>query len=151
MSAAARIIEITDHRLWRIVGHYIAKAVAACDLSSVPAVGLDETAGTRGQNYVTMLIDMQRRAKLVLFVAPRQRKATLAGFAAFLHTHAAHADSALRGPREITAGSRRHIRPGVAGGITRSWLSAQVGQSCMQANGCVARSPDRIPCASTWN
>ena len=44
VNAAARIIEITDKRLWRIVEYYVAKAVAAFDLSSVQAVGLDETA-----------------------------------------------------------------------------------------------------------
>jgi transposase len=87
VSAAARIIEITDHRLWRIVGHYVAKAVAAFDLSSVQAVGLDETASKRGQNYVTVFIDMQRRDKPVLFVTPGQGKATLEAFAAFLRTH----------------------------------------------------------------
>ena len=61
VSAAARIIEITDKRLWRIVEHYVAKAVAQFDLSSVKAVGLDETASKRGQNYVTVFIDMERR------------------------------------------------------------------------------------------
>ena len=60
VSAAARIIEITDKRLWRIVEHYVAKAVAAFDLSAVRAVGLDETASKRGHNYVTVFIDMDR-------------------------------------------------------------------------------------------
>jgi hypothetical protein len=42
--AAARIIEITDKRLWRIVEHYVGRAVARLDLSTLGAVGLDETA-----------------------------------------------------------------------------------------------------------
>ena len=87
VNAAARIIEITDKRLWRIVEHYVTKAVAAFDLSLVQAVGLDETASKRGQNYVTVFIDMQRREKPVLFVTPGQGKATLEAFAAFLRTH----------------------------------------------------------------
>ncbi|MGB5761144.1 MAG: ISL3 family transposase [Sedimenticolaceae bacterium] len=95
VSAAARIIEITDQRLWRIVGHYVAKAVAAFDLSSVQAVGLDETASKRGQNYVTVFIDMQRRAKPVLFVTPGQGKATLEAFAAFLRTHKGNPEQVL--------------------------------------------------------
>ena len=87
VNAAARIIEITDKRLWRIVEHYVAKAVAAFDLSSVRAIGLDETASKRGQNYVTVFIDMQRREKPVVFVTPGHGKATVKAFAAFLKTH----------------------------------------------------------------
>lgn len=87
VSAAARIIEITDHRLWRIVGHYVAKAVAGFDLSAVQAEGLDETASKRGHNYVTVFIDMQRREKPVLFVTPGHGKATLQAFRQFLVTH----------------------------------------------------------------
>ena len=95
VSAAARIIEINDHRLWRIIEHYVAKAVAAFDLSSVQAVGLDETASKRGQSYVTVFIDMQRREKPVLFVTPGQGKATLQAFAAFLRTHKGNPEQVL--------------------------------------------------------
>lgn len=87
VSAAARIIEITDKRLWRIVEHHVAKAVAAFDLSAVQAVGLDETASKRGQNYVTVFIDMARRDKPVLFVTPGKGKATVRAFATFLRAH----------------------------------------------------------------
>ena len=52
VNAAARIMEITDKRLWRVVQHYVAKAVASFDLSAVQAIGLDETASKRGHNYV---------------------------------------------------------------------------------------------------
>ena len=87
VSAAARIIEVTDKRLWRVVEHYVAKAVAQFDLSSVQAVGLDETASKRGQNYVTVFIDMERREAPVLFVTPGHGKETLQAFAQFLKAH----------------------------------------------------------------
>jgi transposase len=87
VSAAARIIAITDKRLWRIVEHYVSQAVAAFDLSSVNAVGLDETASKRGQNYVTVFIDMARRQAPVLIVTPGHGKATVRAFAGFLKTH----------------------------------------------------------------
>jgi transposase len=38
---AARFIGITDKRLWRVVGHYVDRAVAALDLRAVRAVALD--------------------------------------------------------------------------------------------------------------
>ncbi|MFP4243867.1 MAG: ISL3 family transposase [Ectothiorhodospira sp.] len=87
VSAAARIIEETDKRLWRVVEHYVAKAVAALDLSSVKAVGLDETASKRGQNYVTVFIDMERSDKPVLFVTPGHGKETLEAFSCFMKAH----------------------------------------------------------------
>ncbi len=84
VNAAARIIEITDKRLWRIVEHYVDKAIAQFDLSDVRAIGLDETASKRGHNYVTVFIDMQKRQEPVLFVTPGKGKATLGQFSAFL-------------------------------------------------------------------
>ncbi|WP_419628573.1 transposase family protein, partial [Thiolapillus sp.] len=37
VNAAARIIEITDKRLWRIVEHYVGQAIEQFDLSDVKA------------------------------------------------------------------------------------------------------------------
>ena len=85
--AAARIIEITDQRLWRIVTHYVGKAVERLDLSKLTAVGLDETAAKRGQNYVTVFIDIDRGDKPVVFVTPGRGKETVARFKAFLTEH----------------------------------------------------------------
>jgi transposase len=85
--AAARIIEITDQRLWRIVTHYVGKAVERLDLGKLAAVGLDETAAKRGQKYVTVFIDLDRQNKPVVFVTPGHGKETVARFKAFLTEH----------------------------------------------------------------
>jgi transposase len=85
--ALAQIIEETDQRLWRIVHHYVDKAVDQFDLSDVRAVGLDETASKRGQNYVSVYIDMERKDKPVLFATPGKGKATVACFADFMKDH----------------------------------------------------------------
>jgi transposase len=85
--AAARIIGITDHRLWRIVEHYVGQAVARLDLGGLKAVGLDETASKRGHNYVTVFIDLDRKQKPVVFVTPGKGKDSLARFAEFLAAH----------------------------------------------------------------
>ena len=85
--AAARFMGITDKRLWRIVEHYVRRAVAALDLRSVRAVGLDETASKRGHNYVTVFIDMDRRTKPVIFVTPGKGKACVVAFRAFMLGH----------------------------------------------------------------
>lgn len=85
--AAARLMDITDTRLWRIVQHYVRQAIARFDLSAVRGIGLDETACKRGHHYVTVFIDMARRKEPVLFVTPGRGKDTLRQFAAFLSEH----------------------------------------------------------------
>ncbi len=80
-------MEINDKRLWRVVQHYVAKAVAAFDLSAVEAIGLDETASRRGHHYITVFIDMERRDKPILFATPGKGKETLKAFKEFLKTH----------------------------------------------------------------
>jgi transposase len=87
VNAAARIMEITDKRLWRVVEYYVNRAIAQFDLSAVKAVGLDETASKRGHNYVTVFIDMAKRQEPVLFVTPGKGKDTLRQFADFMRDH----------------------------------------------------------------
>ena len=87
VAAAARFMGITDKRLWRILQHYVARAVGELDLSEVRAVGLDETASKRGHNYVTVFIDMDRANKPVIFATPGKGKACVAAFRAFLISH----------------------------------------------------------------
>jgi transposase len=82
--AAARLIGITDKRLWRIVEHYVALAVAGLDLTAVQAVAFDETAAKRGHVYVTVFIDLDRKHQPVLFVTPGKGKETVTRFRAFL-------------------------------------------------------------------
>jgi transposase len=85
--AAARIIGVTDQRLWRIVEHYVTQAVTRLDLSRLKAIGLDETAAKRGQTYVTVFIDLDAKDKPVVFVTPGRGKETVARFEAFLTEH----------------------------------------------------------------
>ena len=85
--AAARIIGISDQRLWRIVAHYVTKAVERLDLTRLKAIGLDETAARRGQTYVTVFIDLDAKDKPVVFVTPGRGKETVAQFEAFLARH----------------------------------------------------------------
>ena len=85
--AAARIIGITDKRLWRVVAHYVAKAVGNLDLSCLTALAFDETAAKRGHHYVTVFIDAKRKSRPVVFATPGKGKATVREFKAFLKEH----------------------------------------------------------------
>ncbi len=85
--AAARIMAITDKRLWRVVEHYVGQAVARLALGGLRAIGLDETASKRGHNYVTVFIDMDRKAEPVIFATPGKGKACVKAFRRFLLDH----------------------------------------------------------------
>lgn len=85
--AVARIIGITDKRLWRIVEHYVSEALRRLDLSDLTAFAFDETASKKGQNYVTVFIDADRKKEPVVFATPGKRKTTVKEFKAFLKAH----------------------------------------------------------------
>ena len=84
--AAARIIEITDKRLWRIVDHYVDKAMSQQDLSSLVGFGMDETS-LRGHDYVTIFVDLDRSTRPVIFATPGNNKACLKAFKAHLEQY----------------------------------------------------------------
>lgn len=87
VSAAARIIGVTDQRLWRVLFFYIDQAIGRLDLSGVQAIALDETAAKRGHTYVTVFIDLDAAEKPVLFVTPGKGKEGMTAFRAFLSEH----------------------------------------------------------------
>jgi len=87
VAAVARIVAVTDQRLWRVLAFYVRRAVAHLDLGNVTAIGLDETAAKRGHVYVTVFIDLDAAEKPVLFVTPGKGKETVAAFRAFMLAH----------------------------------------------------------------
>lgn len=95
VNAAARIMKVTDKRLWRIVFHYIEESLKEFDLSGLSGVALDETACKRGHHYVTIFIDMERAEKPVLFVTPGKGKKTIEAFTGFMKEHKAQPEQVL--------------------------------------------------------
>jgi len=85
--SAAKLIEITDKRLWRIVLHYVMQAISELDLTHLQAFSLDETKSRRGHRYVTVFVDLDRHEKRVVFATPGKGKKTLATFKKFLEEH----------------------------------------------------------------
>ncbi|BDD85985.1 ISL3 family transposase [Desulfofustis limnaeus] len=84
--AAARIMEIPDKTLWRIVLHYVTAGLAQLDLSELKAVGLDETSAKKRHNYVTVFIDLDRRKEPVVFAVPGKGQDVIRQFKQFLTT-----------------------------------------------------------------
>jgi transposase len=83
--AAARILGEHDTRLWRVVFHYVADAVARMDLANLNRVAIDETAAKRGHDYITLFVDIDRRC--VVFVADGRDGGTVRQFADHVDAH----------------------------------------------------------------
>ena len=82
---AARGLRVRDKQLWRRIEHYVTEARKKQDMSEVRIVGIDETSLRRGQDYVTVVHDLD--AKRLLFCTPGRDHQTIQAFAQDLHAH----------------------------------------------------------------
>ena len=86
-----QIVDEHDTRVWRVLDHYISKAVDALDLTQVTQIAADETSARRGHDYISLFVDIARRK--VIFVADGKDAATVGAFAAFLEKHGGKKDN----------------------------------------------------------
>ena len=116
IAVAAGFLKITDKRLWRVVFHYVGAAVARMDLTGVTRVCIDETAAKRGQDYITLVVDIDGRR--VVFVADGRSADTVRQFADHL---------------EDRGGDASHIKqacidmsPAFISGVTENLTEAEI-------------------------
>ena len=81
----AKMTREHDTRIWRVIEHHVHTARAGLDFSEVTEVGMDETSARRGQDYVSVFMDLARRR--VMFATEGRDAATVAAFAADLKAH----------------------------------------------------------------
>ena len=80
-----------DTRLWRVIHHYVDRARARQDYSSVTRIGMDETASRRGHTYVSLFYDMED--KKLLFGTGGKDKATVKAFQEDFTEHKGNSES----------------------------------------------------------
>lgn len=91
VAAVARLVGEHDTRIWRVLDHYVEVARAQADYSGVARVGIDETSARRGQDYVSVFMELSATPRVLYATAGRQA-ATVGRFAADLAAHGGHAD-----------------------------------------------------------
>lgn len=74
-----------DTRIWRVVEHHVNVTRATLDFSGVTKVGMDETSARRGQDYVSLFMDLE--ARRVMFATPGRDADTVKAFAEDLAAH----------------------------------------------------------------
>ena len=82
---AAELLRCTDKQLWRRIEHYVGAARKLDDMSEVKIVGIDETSLRKGQNYITVVHDLEK--KRLLFACEGRDHQTVVDFAADLKAH----------------------------------------------------------------
>ena len=84
VATIAQYAGTTDKRLWRVIQHYVSKAMEKIDLSKLESFGLDETSSKRKHRYVTVFIDMDREFRPVVFAVEGRGKNSVKAFKAWL-------------------------------------------------------------------
>lgn len=123
VATIARFVGTTDTRLWRVIGHYVAKAMESIDLSGLESLGLDETASKRGHNDVTIFIDMDRDVRPVVFAVAGKGKETVRQFKKHLKAKGGAPDRVLEVVSDMSGsfvpGVREHFK---SAEVTVDWF-----------------------------
>src|SRR5215470_2201777 len=117
VAAAARLVGEHDTRLWRVVLHYVEKAVARMNLADLRRVAIDETAAKRGHVYITLFVDMDSRK--VVYVAEGRGAETIATFADHVDAHNSDASRI----KEVCIDMSPAYNPGVTDNLTEAEIT----------------------------
>jgi transposase len=82
---AAALLRCADKQLWRRIEFYVEQARSLDDMSGVQIVGIDETSLRRGQNYISVVHDLN--AKRLLFATEGREHQTVLDFVSDLKAH----------------------------------------------------------------
>jgi transposase len=82
---AAQMLRVNDKQLWRRIEYYVQQARSRQDMAQVQLVGVDETSVRRGQQYITVVHDLD--VKRLLFATTGRDHQTLERFAQDLEQH----------------------------------------------------------------
>ena len=78
VAAAARLLRISWDQAWHLMDRAVTRGLAAKPPSVPTHVGVDEKAAGKGQDYITVVSDLD--AGTVEYIADERRKATLDGY-----------------------------------------------------------------------
>lgn len=85
VNVMARLLSVTDTRLWRVINAYVETARAKEDFSDVKRIGVDETSVKKGHDYVSFFFDLDK--KKLLFGTEGKDNETVKDFVADLKKH----------------------------------------------------------------
>jgi transposase len=137
---AAQMLRVRDKQLWRRIAHYVAQARAKQDMSSVRLVGIDETSLKRGQDYISVVHDLDE--KRLLFATPGRDHDTIEQFAVDLEDHG--------GQRTAIDHACIDMSAAYAKGIGKSLPNAQISYDRYHVVALANKAMDEVRSAE-WN
>jgi transposase len=79
---ASKILQTTDHKLWKMIDGYVFKGLVVMDLSDIKCVGIDETSVKKGHDYISLFVDLKQSK--TIFIADGKDHTTVKTFAEVL-------------------------------------------------------------------
>jgi transposase len=119
VKAVADLVGEHDTRLWRLLHHHVAQARAKLDMGEVTRVGVDETSARRGQDYVSLFVDLDAPKPRVLFATEGRDHTTVERFAADLVAH----DGDPERVRDVSADMSPAFERGVRASLPGAYLT----------------------------
>jgi transposase len=119
VKAVAELVGEHDTRLWRLLHHHVEAARAKLDLAEVTQIGVDETSAKRGQDYVSLFVDLDAPKPRVLFATEGRDHSTVERFAADLQ---AHGGDPMR-IRDVSADMSQAFERGVRASLPGAYLT----------------------------
>ena len=84
VAAVGKLVGEHDTKIWRVVHHYVDRAVEEQDLCGTEQLGIDDTSFRRGQSYMSVFCDLAPSERRAVFVAEGRGQETVEQFAGFL-------------------------------------------------------------------
>lgn len=110
VGAVARLLGVSDDRVWRVLDFHVEAARAREDYSAVRRISADERSARKGQRFLTLFCDLD--ARRLLFATQGRNAATFKAFADDLAAHGGDAeaitDVSLDLGAAYQAGAREH-------------------------------------------
>jgi len=100
IAEVGRLTNESAHKLWEMLDRYIQSGRDLSDYTAVKKIGLDETAITRGHNYITLFVDMEKKA--VLFVTEGKDSETVKKFVSDFENHHGEAENITQASSDLS-------------------------------------------------
>jgi transposase len=120
----ARMAREHDTRIWRVIEYHVETARGGMDFSELTEVGMDETSARRGQDYVSIFMDLKERR--VVFATEGRDAATVQAFAADLTAHGGEPTTQIE---RVCADMSPAFIKGIKGHLSCEPLEVPEGQS----------------------
>jgi len=146
---SARMLRVRDKQLWRRIEHYVTEARRKQDMTKVQIVGIDETSLRRGQDYVTVVHDLDE--KRLLFCTPGRDHKTMQAFAADLSAHGGEPTAIKHACMDMSAAYLKGVSTFLANAQV-SYDRFHIVKLAGEAMRCAARNgrPRPYRCARRW-